>query len=325
MIRENFGISLRNLNTFGIEATADRLVEFDSAEELRQLERVFDGRWNVLGGGSNILFTGDYHGTLLRCTGRALELSEGGRVRVQAGMVWDDFVAWSVENGLWGAENLSHIPGTVGAAPVQNIGAYGVEAKDIIESVEVYIPEKGELRVMAAAECGFGYRDSVFKRGLRGVITAVDFRLSRAPQPRLDYGSLYEMEAEPTLANIRRAVVGIRSSKLPDPTVQGNAGSFFKNPVVPDGVAHRLCEEYPDMPIYDAGAGFAKLAAGWLIDRAGWKGRSSGRVGVHPGQALVLVNLGGATGAEVLDLAGRIRDDVRTRFGVEIEMEVNIW
>jgi UDP-N-acetylmuramate dehydrogenase len=323
MIKEYFDIPLGGLNTFGIGATAHRLVEFSAADDLKGVFPL-DGRWGVLGGGSNILFTGDYHGTLLRCTGRGLTVSDSCRVRAEAGMVWDDFVAWTVENGLWGAENLSHIPGTVGAAPVQNIGAYGVEAKDIIESVEVYDPAHG-VRIMEAAECGFGYRDSVFKRGLRGVITAVNFRLGTTPRPQLGYGGLSEMRGEPTLANIRHAVIEIRSSKLPDPEVQGNAGSFFKNPVVSAAVAEKLHSEYPDMPLYDAPEGLKKLAAGWLIDRAGWRGRSLGRVGVHPKQALVLVNLGGATGTEVLELARRIQADVHARFGVEIEMEVNVW
>ncbi len=324
MIREFFDVSLHGFNTFGIGATADRLVEFEAAEDLQGIFPI-DGRWNVLGGGSNILFTGDYHGTLLRCTGRGMEISKDGQVRVEAGMVWDDFVAETVEHGLWGAENLSHIPGTVGAAPVQNIGAYGVEAKDIIESVEVYDPSREEVLVMEAAECGFGYRDSIFKRSMHGVITAVNFRLSRTPRPRLEYGGLCDTVTEPTLENIRRAVIDIRASKLPDPEVQGNAGSFFKNPVVASEVAEKLRELYPDMPLYDAPHGLKKLAAGWLIDRAGWKGRTLGRVGVHPKQALVLVNLGGATGGEVMELAHRIQNDVRAQFGVEINTEVNIW
>lgn len=325
MITEYFDVSLRDFNTFGIEATADRLVEFGSAEDLKALGGVFDGRWNVLGGGSNIVFTGNYHGTLLRCTGRGTTVLDDVLVRVEAGTVWDDFVAWTVDNGLWGAENLSHIPGTVGAAPVQNIGAYGVEAKDIIESVEAYDPTSSEVRVIKAGDCEFGYRDSIFKHGVRMVITAVVFRLSHTPQPRLDYGDLRTTSGEPTLENIRRAVIEIRGSKLPDPEVQGNAGSFFKNPVVPAAVAEKLLGQYPDMPIYDAPEGSKKLAAGWLIDRAGWKGRSLGRVGVHPKQALVLVNLGGATGAEVLELARRIQADVHKQFGVEINTEVNIW
>lgn len=325
MTRDYSAVSLQKFNTFGIDAIADRLVEFTSADDLTSLRGVFDGRWNVLGGGSNILFTKDYRGTLLKSVGRGLEVSEGGRVRAEAGVVWDDFVAWTVDRGLWGAENLSHIPGTVGAAPIQNIGAYGVEAGDVIESVEAYDPESGTVRVLSAAECGFGYRDSIFKRGARMVVTAVNFKLSLTPQPKLDYGDLYSKVGEPTLGNIRRAVIDIRASKLPDPAEQGNAGSFFKNPVVPAEAAEILRGQYPDMPIYDAAPGFVKLAAGWLIDRSGWKGRTLGRVGVHPKQALVLVNLGGATGGEVMELARSIQDDVRTQFGVALETEVNIW
>jgi UDP-N-acetylmuramate dehydrogenase len=324
MVKEYFDVPLAPLNTMAVEARCDRLVEFSAADDLPSVFGTLSGRWNVLGGGSNILLTGDYRGTLLRSTDRGIA-PDGALVRVGAGTAWDDFVAWSVRHGLWGVENLSHIPGTVGAAPVQNIGAYGVEAKDAIETVEVFDTESLTTRVMTAAECGFGYRDSVFKRGLRGVITAVTFRLSPTPRPRLDYGDLRARVSEPTLANIREAVVDVRRSKLPDPAETGNAGSFFKNPVVAAEVAERLKTEYPDMPLYDAADGLRKLAAGWLIDRAGWRGRSLGRAGVHAAQALVLVNLGGATGADILALARRIQSDVHARFGVSIETEVNIW
>ncbi len=326
MIKDIFDAPLRELNTFGIEARANRLVEFSTADDLRSLRDVFEGQWRVLGGGSNIVLTGDYHGVVLKSAGRERAVLESGLVRVEAGVVWDDFVAWSVEQGLWGAENLSGIPGTVGAAPIQNIGAYGAEAKDIIDSVEMFDPERFEVRELTNAECRFGYRDSVFKRGLRGVVVAVNFRLSRDAAPKLDYGGLRTAVGDdPTLGNIRRTVIGIRDSKLPDPAVQGNAGSFFKNPVVPAAVAAKLLEEYPDMPVYDAATGTKKLAAGWLIDRAGWRGRALGRAGVHSQQALVLVNLGGATGADILALAKAVQADVLAKFGVAIDMEVNIW
>ena len=335
MIKEYENINLRSLNTFGIDARCDRFVEFTDAADLREVFLRMHGHWNVLGGGSNVLLTGDYRGTLLKAAGKNIAvLSDDGAnvvVRADAGMVWDDFVSWTVRQGLWGAENLSHIPGTVGAAPVQNIGAYGVEAKDIIRSVAMYDVQSGTMLTLAAGHCAFGYRDSVFKRELRGrvVITSVDFTLSHIPVPRLDYGDLRtETEAlgSPSLVNIRAAVIAIRRSKLPDPDEIGNAGSFFKNPVVPLAVADRLKTEYPDMPLYPGGRDDErKLAAGWLIDRAGWKGRSLGPAGVHARQALVLVNLGGATGSDILTLAHRIQADIRTQFGVEIEPEVNVW
>ena len=251
-------------------------------------------------------------------------------VRIGAGVEWDDAVAWSVEQGLWGIENLSLIPGKAGAAPVQNIGAYGTEVKDVIEQVEMFCPETRNTLILANEYCEFGYRDSIFKRSLRGrvIITSIVIRLSRTPNPRLRYGDVQQRVDElggPTLANIREAIVAIRSHKLPDTKVTGNAGSFFKNPVVERELAEKLLAEYPDMPLYPAAEeGKAKLAAGWLIDRAGWKGKSDGRVGVHARQALVLINLGGATGAEVMALAHRIVGDVKERFGVELSPEVNV-
>jgi len=338
MINEYKDVSLRALNTLGIEVRCERLVEFSDAGDLPKIfmrPEIAGGRWAVLGGGSNILFTGDFCGTLLRPVGHAIDIvADDGTeatVRAEAGAVWDDFVAWTVERGLWGAENLSHIPGTVGAAPVQNIGAYGVEAKDIIHSVEMYDAVTGKMVTLPGGHCDFGYRDSVFKRLLKGrvVITAVFFTLGRAARPQLDYGDLRAYVEElggATLANIRTAVVAIRRSKLPEPSETGNAGSFFKNPTVSAATVEGLLAAYPDMPVYPAADdGFRKSAAGWLIDRCGWKGRSLGRAGVHARQALVLVNLGGATGGEILTLAGQIAADVRAKFGVELEPEVNVW
>lgn len=338
MIKEYHDIDLGAWNTFGISARCGRFVEYDSADDLQRIfgrHEIAAGRWAVLGGGSNILLTGDFDGTILHPAGRQIAVvsDDGTRVcvRADAGVVWDEMVAWYTDSGLWGAENLSYIPGSVGAAPVQNIGAYGVEAKDIIESVEMYDVRSGKMLTLAAGHCGFGYRDSVFKRELKGrvVITAVNFTLSRTPAPRLGYGDLQrhvEAAGDATLGNIRGAVTAIRRQKLPEPSEMGNAGSFFKNPVVCSQVADALRGEYPDMPLYPAPQpGCVKLAAGWLIDRCGWKGRTLGRAGVHARQALVLVNRGGATGEEVLELARRIREDVHGRFGVEIEMEVNVW
>lgn len=323
------------LNSFGVEARAARLVEWDEPEELAEI--FADGRtdpgWMVLGGGNNILFTRDYPGTLIHPVSRRIEeTAEDGetvRARAMAGVDWDDFTGWCAERGLWGAENLTGIPGTVGACPIQNIGAYGAEARDIIESVECWSADTGNFVTLAAAHCGFGYRDSVFKRELRGraIITAVNFVLSKEPRPNLTYAVLAEKMAgqEPTIDAVRRAVTEIRDSKLPDPRVTGNAGSFFKNPIVDEADALRIAVEHPGMPIYPcAEEGRVKLAAGWIIDVAGWKGRSVGRVGIHPRQALIVVNLGGATGQEIVDFARLVQADVKAKFGVELDTEVNI-
>ena len=327
MIREFHQISLRGRNSFGVDQRAARLVEFETAEDLRTFFAAgIPGRWTVLAGGNNILFTEDYDGVLLTPVARQIALlSDDGdevRLRVEAGVEWDDLVEW-------GIENLSLIPGKAGSAPVQNIGAYGCEAKDAIRRVEMYCVETGNLLTLDAAHCGFGYRESVFKHDLKGrvIITAIEIRLSHTPRPKLGYGDVErEVEARggATLRNIREAICSIRRAKLPDPAVLGNAGSFFKNPVVEAPVAERLLAEYPDMPHYAAPEGRVKLAAGWLIDRAGMKGYREGSVGVHERQALVLVNHGGATGGEVIAFARTVQAKVREKFGIEIDTEVNI-
>ncbi len=334
MIREFHQISLRDRNSFGVEQRAAHLVEFETPDDLREIfARGIPPRWMVLSGGNNVLFTEDYDGLLLTPVARQItileERGETIRVRAEAGVEWDDLVEWAVERGLWGVENLSLIPGKAGAAPVQNIGAYGCEAADTIRRVEMFCVETATMLTLDAAHCGFGYRESVFKHALKGrvVITAIELELSRTPRPRLGYGDVErEVEARggATLRNIREAVCAIRRSKLPDPAVLGNAGSFFKNPVVEAPVAEALLAEYPDMPHYPAPEGRVKLAAGWLIDRAGMKGHREGNVGVHERQALVLVNYGGATGGEVIAFAHRVRQRVRERFGIEIDTEVNI-
>lgn len=310
-------------------------MEFDRAEELPELFAKYGAEsWYVLSGGNNILFTKDIEPLLIvPCDDRIEVVEESAtsvRVKVGAGVEWDDFVAWAVERELWGIENLSLIPGKVGAAPVQNIGAYGVEAKDAIRNVEMYFVEGGNFVTLAAEHCDFGYRESVFKHSLKGrvVITAVEFQLSKVAAPRLGYGDVVrEVEARggATIANIREAICAIRRSKLPDTAVLGNAGSFFKNPIVERDVAERILAEYPDMPSYPAQEeGKVKLAAGWLIDKAGMKGYKEGNVGVHERQALVLVNLGGATGGEVIAFAEKVVAKVREKFGIEISPEVNI-
>lgn len=334
MIREFHQISLRTRNSFGVDQQAARLVEFETPEDLRTFFAAgIPEKWMVLAGGNNILFTGDYDGVLLTPVARRIALlSDDGeevRVRVDAGVEWDDLVEWAVQRGLWGIENLSLIPGKAGAAPVQNIGAYGCEAKDAIRRVEMYCVETGAMLTLDAAHCGFGYRESVFKHDLKGkvIITAVEIALSHTPRPRLGYGDVErEVEARGgvTLRNIREAICSIRRAKLPDPAVLGNAGSFFKNPVVEASVAENLLKTYPEMPHYPAPEGRVKLAAGWLIDRAGMKGRREGAVGVHERQALVLVNHGGATGGEVIAFAHKVQERVREKFGIEIDTEVNI-
>ena len=335
MIRETADAPLRQRNSFHVEEQAERLIEFDREEDL---DLIFGKgrpeRWYVLGGGNNILFTRRFEGTLIKpaATGITVigEDTDTVTLRAEAATDWDRMVAWCVERGLWGAENLSLIPGTVGASPVQNIGAYGAEAAGIIYRVHLYDTLRREHATLEKADCRFAYRDSIFKHELRGrtVITAVELRLGKHPSPNLAYGDLkaqVEARGGASIANIRDAVCAIRRSKLPDPDTLGNAGSFFKNPVVDNATAERLREEDPACPVYPVSAhGMCKLAAGWLIDRAGLKGFRMGRVGVHERQALVLVNFGGATGNEVIALARYVQDRVFDRFGVRIEPEVNI-
>lgn len=336
MIKKYFDHPLRDLNSFHVEERADCIIEFDCAEELEQIfaEGEAPEKWYTLGGGNNILFTGRYEGTLIHPTGRKITILDDNAkqlsVEVEAAVEWDDFVAWCVERELWGAENLSLIPGTIGAAPVQNIGAYGAEAKDVISRVHYFDTVEHKHLTLTNAECRFAYRDSIFKQELRGraIITSVEFTLSKLPQPNLGYGDLArETEARggATLKNIREAVCAIRRSKLPDTAVLGNAGSFFKNPIVESSVAEALMAKYENMPIYPtANPEMRKLAAGWLIDQAGMKGYRTGNVGVHDRQALVLVNHGGATGGEVMALARDVQSRVAEKFGVEIEAEVNV-
>lgn len=328
-------VDLSDRNSFHVRQSAATLVEFSSAEDLADyFSSENPAKWYVLGAGNNVLFTRDYDGVLLTPVGRQMTViddhGQSVSVRVDAGAEWNSLVEWSVGQGLWGLENLSLIPSSVGAAPVQNIGAYGAEAGDTITAVEYFdVPERRVVR-LSGEQCRFGYRDSIFKRELRGraIITAVEFRLSRMAQPNLGYGDVareVELRGGATLANIREAICAIRRRKLPDPAVTGNAGSFFKNPVVDRAVADRLLAEYADMPVYPlADAGRVKLAAGWLIDRCGLKGYRGQRVGVHDRQALVLVNLGGATGADVMALADMVCRRVEERFGIRIEPEVNV-
>lgn len=325
-------------NSFAVEVKAAVFLEVDSIETLRAFalsDYVARGLpYIIISGGGNVLFCGDYDGVVLHPTAKTIEVVEESplniKVRVGAGLEWDELVAWAVENDLWGLENLSLIPGYVGAAPIQNIGAYGAEAKDCIVEVETFDMDSHNIKVYNNAQCEFGYRESIFKNKLKAsaVVTSVVFELSKTPNPRLGYGDLereVELRGGATLANIREAVIAIRRSKLPDTAELGNAGSFFKNPVVPEAVANELLERYPDMPTYPSAlAGYTKLAAGWLIDTAGLKGLRQGNVGVHSKQALVLVNYGGASGKEIITFAEQIRATVKQQFGIDLDFEVNI-
>lgn len=332
---DNF--ALRGRNTFGLDATAPYWAEFRTAGELRDIILACRERslpWYVLGGGSNIILTGNFPGVVIHPAADGITQPEPDLVRAEAATVWDDLVAFTVERGLGGLENLSLIPGHAGAAPVQNIGAYGVEAKDTIETVEYFDTETLETLRIKGSECAFGYRESIFKGPLKGraIVTAVEFRLTPDAEGEytynIGYGDLHDRVMElggASLENIRRAVIAIREAKLPDPAVTGNAGSFFKNPVIPAAQAEELRRQHPEMPGYPCNGGAeVKVPAAWLIDRAGWKGFRSGTVGVHPRQALVLINLGGATAQEILTLARRIICDVERKFGVTLTMEVNV-
>ena len=318
-------------NTFGMEVKADLFFEYDSVEELREALPSLERPLLNIGEGSNLLFTGDFHGTVLHCAikGAAVVDSDEDTALVcaGAGLKWDSFVEWCIGQGLFGAENLSGIPGEAGAAAVQNIGAYGAEVCELIAEVSTVDSESGEIRVFNADECGYAYRDSIFKRpeNKRYIITSVVFRLSRKWVPNLKYKALAQaFEGRgPSAAEIREAVLAMRDSKLPDPKILGNAGSFFVNPVVRQEKADLLTFLYPDMPRYAAGDGLVKLSAAWLIEKSGWKGQSIGRAGVYEKQPLVLVNLGGATGTEILNLANTVINDVYDKFGVELSMEVN--
>ncbi len=340
-------------NTFGVAARAPLLVEVDDAAAL---PRVFadgvaglaDASLLVLGGGSNLLFAGDPPGPVLAlAAGGARVVSDDGEravVRAEAGAPWHGFVTHALSLGLGGLENLALIPGTVGAAPIQNIGAYGVEVSDRIHAVEAFDRGSGGIRRLAPDACAFAYRDSLFKRDpARYVVTAVEFALSRRPRPRLDYAGIGEElaamgVAAPRPADVAEAVCRIRRRKLPDPAVVGNAGSFFKNPIVPTAQAEALRARHPGLPVFpaapfpadaaahgDPGRGERrKLSAAWLIDACGWKGHRDGDAGVSPEHALVLVNHGRATGAQLLGLARRIAESVHARFGVALEPEPRI-
>ena len=335
MVRE--GLSLKAFNSFGIEARARVFVEVHDEQEARAglaLARERGLPLLVMGGGSNLLLTGDVEALVLRMASRGIRVlrdeAEGVLVEAEAGEPWHPFVCWTLEQGLAGLENLSLIPGTVGAAPMQNIGAYGVELKDVFAGLTALDRQSGALRDFSLAECGFAYRDSLFKREAeRWLILRVRFALSRAALPRLEYGPVRQRLAEqgieqPTPLQVSQAICAIRREKLPDPAELGNAGSFFKNPLVSAELAASLRAEYADLVAYPQANGQVKLAAGWLIERAGWKGFREGDAGVHRLQALVLVNHGQASGQQLLALAQRIQADIRQRFAVDLEIEPRV-
>lgn len=327
--------SLLEHNTFGIETRCRRFVEYSSPEELKSLVGE-EGPMLHIGGGSNLLFLNDYEGTILHSAIRSIEYRiEDNDVwlRIGAGVVWDDLVEYTIAQGWYGLENLSLIPGEVGASAVQNIGAYGAEAKNYITEVECMNLHTGQLRTFSNKDCQYGYRQSVFKtpeqRGQWAVLY-VKYHLSLTFSPLLDYGGIRsELERQKiklktlTARQLRNTIINIRQTKLPDPKVQGNAGSFFMNPVVSREKYEALERKYPNMPHYDVGDNQVKIPAGWMIEQCGWKGRALGRAAVHNHQALVLVNLGGATGKDILNLCDTVRHDVAERFGIDIHPEVN--
>lgn len=329
-------VSLKAFNTFGVDVRAQLFAEAHSDADVREALAYavsHDVPLLVIGGGSNLLLTADVQALVLRMATRGIRLlsDDGSRVVIEAeaGEPWHPFVQHTLAQGLAGLENLSLIPGTVGAAPMQNIGAYGVEIKDVFAGLTALDRESGELRDFSLEDCNFGYRDSLFKQQPgRWLILRVRFRLDRAAHLHLEYGPVRQRLSEqgieqPTPTDVSRAICSIRSEKLPDPAVLGNAGSFFKNPLVPVAVVTQIKAQHPDLVAYPQADGQMKLAAGWLIERAGWKGFRDGDAGVHKLQALVLVNYGTATGLQLLDLAQRIQKDIAERFHVELEMEPN--
>jgi UDP-N-acetylmuramate dehydrogenase len=331
-------VSLKAFNTFGVDVRAQQYAEAHNDDEVREaLAYAADQALPVLviGGGSNLLFTADVQALVLRMASRGIRVlredCSHGLVEAEAGEPWHPFVLWCLEMGMAGLENLSLIPGTVGAAPIQNVGAYGVEIKDVFHSLTAIDRQTGELREFVRDECEFAYRDSLFKREAgRWLILRVRFLLPRVAELHLEYGPvrerLQQMGIEKaTPMHVSRAICAIRSEKLPDPAVLGNAGSFFKNPVIAAAQAAELKDRYPGLVAYPQGDGQVKLAAGWLIEQAGWKGFRDGDAGVHVLQALVLVNHGHATGTQLLSLARRIQGDIAERFGVMLEMEPNLY
>lgn len=332
--------SLLPHNTFGIQADCDRFIDMETEDDVMKLKDMLDDKdmpLLIIGRGSNLLLTDDYHATVLHCSikGKTIVKEDGNSVllRCGAGEEWDSIVDYCVAHDWQGIENLSLIPGEVGASAVQNIGAYGTEVKEIIHSVEAVEISTGKKHTFTNEQCEYSYRQSKFKNEWkdRFIITHVTYRLEKSTDyiPKVDYGNIKsELERKgislPTMKDIRDVVISIRKDKLPDPEVEGNAGSFFMNPIVEKATFMNLLEQYPDMPHYNVDSEREKIPAGWMIDQCGWKGKTLGKAGVHDRQALVLVNRGGATGKDILHLCNTIRNDVRQKFGIDIHPEVNI-
>lgn len=334
MLKYYNNISLKNHNTFGIDVQAKHLYECANKDDLLEfLNQKHEKPLFILGEGSNVLFTKDYEGTILKPLLKGIEIIEENEdeilIEVGAGENWDEFVSYCVEKNWGGIENLSLIPGTVGSSPVQNVGAYGVEVKDVIQKVFAIDIEKKESLEFSNEACQFSYRNSIFKNELKGklIIYKVAFKLSKKPKHIIDYGSVkQELEKHDgiNLHSIRNAIIDIRRSKLPEPTELGNAGSFFKNPIVDVSKLHRLQKKDPSIPYFTIDDKYVKLAAGWLIDRSGLKGYKHKNAGVHKNQALVLVNYGDATGNDILELSSFVQDKVCKTFGIKLDPEVNI-
>jgi len=330
---------LQDITTFHAKVFAKYYTVFSSVEFLRQIlssPELKTMPFILLGGGSNVLFTGDFNGVIIRNAIEGIEVIKEDEdaifIKASAGEKWHDVVLYCVNRNYGGIENLSLIPGTVGAGPIQNIGAYGVELKDVLHEVEAMNISTQEIRKFTNTECKFGYRDSIFKEEEKGnyIILGVTLKLHKNPKVNVSYGTLSkELEimgvTKPTIKDVSNAVIKIRSSKLPDPDKLGNAGSFFKNPVITNQLFEEIKTNHPDVVSFPAMDGFTKLAAGWLIEQCGWKGKRIGDAGVHKDQALVLVNYGDATGKEIYELSTQIINSVKEKFGVELEREVNIF
>jgi UDP-N-acetylmuramate dehydrogenase len=336
-LKDERNYSLKEHNTFGIDAKCRRFIEFEDDEEAFEVAAILRKSalpYIIIGGGSNLLLTKDFDGIVVRSGVKGHYFEEDftcERMTCGSGEVWDDMVATSLQAGYYGMENLSLIPGDVGASAVQNIGAYGVEAKDLILCVWMVEIATGKPWMIGNEDCEYGYRQSRFKKDWKNrfLITRVTYGLSRTFRPNLDYGNIrQELErrgiTEPTAQQLRDIIIEIRNAKLPDPQIEGNAGSFFMNPVVTRQKYEKLAAQYPQMPHYKVDYRHEKIPAGWMIEQCGWKGKSLGRAGVHDKQALVLVNRGGATGAEVVALSDAIRQDVKAKFDIDIHPEVNI-
>ena len=328
-------VSLKPYNTFGIDVRASKFIKIQSIEDLKKiLRKTYAEELFILGGGSNMLLTGDIHKTVLQIDLKGKEVVEEKKdyviIKAHAGENWHEFVLWTLEQNFGGLENLSQIPGNVGTSPIQNIGAYGVELKDNFVSCEAINIQTLESRTFTLEDCDFGYRNSVFKNKLKGqyIITSVNFRLSsKNHQLKMDYGAIRtELEAleSPTIKDISNAVIKIRESKLPNPAEIGNSGSFFKNPVISAEAFKNLQIQFPEIPSYPISVTEVKVPAGWLIDQSGLKGYRDGDAGVHKKQALVLVNYGNASGSDILMLSIKVREVVKEKFGIDLEPEVNI-